>query len=300
MKKNQKSLTILGTIILSLLLTVNFFDCAFADTIALYETFDNVELIEENGGILTGGYSFIPGATQHTNTSLYIPAAGSLKYPNDSKAVIQQGTIGFWVRPDELSGGLLGIGELTKRNSFGIFIATHPTWRSKHVVLEMRDDLNRYYQAWSHKIPVEAEEYFFTTVTWGCDSKIMACVNGDCGFDKAFDICSWFTFEDTIEVGHTGFYPDADAAYDDMKMFDYQMTREQVKEYYESYLVPCEGDFDTDSDVDGSDLALFAADFGRTDCDSGPECEGDFDHDNDVDGSDLAVFAADFGRTDCP
>lgn len=129
---------------------------------------------------------------------------------------------------------------------------------------------------------------------------MMACVNGDCGFDKAFDICSWFTFEDTIEVGHTGFYPDADAAYDDMKMFDYQMTREQVKEYYESYLVPCEGDFDTDSDVDGSDLALFAADFGRTDCDSGPECEGDFDHDNDVDGSDLAVFAADFGRTDCP
>ena len=60
----------------------------------------------------------------------------------------------------------------------------------------------------------------------------------------------------------------------------------------------CEGDFDTDSDVDGSDLAVFAADFGRTDC-SG-DCEGDFDTDNDVDGSDLAVFAKDFGRTDCP
>lgn len=28
-------------------------------------------------------------------------------------------------------------------------------------------------------------------------------------------------------------------------------------------------------------------------------CEGDFDHDSDVDGSDLAIFAADFGRTDC-
>ena len=61
---------------------------------------------------------------------------------------------------------------------------------------------------------------------------------------------------------------------------------------------PCEGDFDIDGDVDGSDLAIFAADFGRTDCVE--DCEGDFDHDNDVDGSDLAVFAADFGRTDCP
>jgi len=30
------------------------------------------------------------------------------------------------------------------------------------------------------------------------------------------------------------------------------------------------------------------------------QCQGDFDHDQDVDGADLAVFAADFGRKDCP
>lgn len=62
-------------------------------------------------------------------------------------------------------------------------------------------------------------------------------------------------------------------------------------------VVQCPGDFDGDGDVDGSDLAVFATDFGATDC-SG-YCEGDFDGDADVDGSDLAVFAADFGRTDC-
>jgi hypothetical protein len=61
---------------------------------------------------------------------------------------------------------------------------------------------------------------------------------------------------------------------------------------------PCEGDFDSDGDVDGSDLSVFAAGFGRTDC-SG-DCEGDFDTDNDVYGSDLSVFTADFGRIDCP
>ena len=67
------------------------------------------------------------------------------------------------------------------------------------------------------------------------------------------------------------------------------------------YPICCEGDFDDDGDVDGSDLAVFAADFGRTDCTGSPyPCEGDFDDDGDVDGSDLAVFAADFGRTDCP
>jgi len=62
----------------------------------------------------------------------------------------------------------------------------------------------------------------------------------------------------------------------------------------------CEGDFDGDGDLDGSDLAILATDFGRTDCDTGPKCEGDFDKDRDVDGTDLATFAADFGRTDCP
>jgi photosystem II stability/assembly factor-like uncharacterized protein len=63
----------------------------------------------------------------------------------------------------------------------------------------------------------------------------------------------------------------------------------------------CDGDFDGDGDVDGSDLARFAGDFGRTDClkaGTAP-CEGDFDGDGDVDGSDLAGFAKSFGRTDC-
>jgi|LGVF01.1.fsa_nt_gb hypothetical protein len=72
------------------------------------------------------------------------------------------------------------------------------------------------------------------------------------------------------------------------------------KLYYNKTVTACEGDFDNDGDVDDSDLAVFAADFGRTDCDTGDKCEGDFDGDNDVDGSDLAVFAADFGRADCP
>ncbi|MCD4808256.1 MAG: hypothetical protein K8R13_11980, partial [Methanococcoides sp.] len=70
---------------------------------------------------------------------------------------------------------------------------------------------------------------------------------------------------------------------------NYKFTLTDVKKY--------KGDIDGDGDIDGSDLTVFATDFGRTDCDS--DCEGDFDDDNDVDSSDLAVFAADFGRTDC-
>jgi exo-beta-1,3-glucanase (GH17 family) len=64
--------------------------------------------------------------------------------------------------------------------------------------------------------------------------------------------------------------------------------------------IPCRGDFDGDLDVDGSDLAVFARQFGHTACSLAAPCNGDFDCDGDMDGSDLAVFAADFGRTECP
>jgi hypothetical protein len=63
-------------------------------------------------------------------------------------------------------------------------------------------------------------------------------------------------------------------------------------------IASCPGDFNGDGDVDSSDLAVFAADFGRTNCATGEPCEGDFD--KDVDDGDLSIFAADFGRTDCP
>ena len=61
----------------------------------------------------------------------------------------------------------------------------------------------------------------------------------------------------------------------------------------------CHSDFNNDGDVDGSDLAVFATDFGQTDYVTPPPWEGDFGGNGDVNGSDLAVFAMDFGRTDC-
>ncbi len=62
----------------------------------------------------------------------------------------------------------------------------------------------------------------------------------------------------------------------------------------------CEGNFDCDSDVDGSDASLFKGDFGRSfvsqPCSHGSPCNGDFNCDRDVDGSDAFIFKQDFGR----
>jgi hypothetical protein len=92
------------------------------------------------------------------------------------------------------------------------------------------------------------------------------------------------------------FHEDPDAG--DIDNLSITTTQPGMMQYFWTSEDPCEGNFDGDSDVDGSDLATFATDFGRTDCNG--DCEGDFDFDGDVDGSDLAVFSKDFGRTDCP
>jgi len=60
----------------------------------------------------------------------------------------------------------------------------------------------------------------------------------------------------------------------------------------------CEGDHDSDSDMDGRDLAVLAAAMG-TPC-MGGNCPGDLNRDGMVDGEDLLLFAPDFGKTLCP
>jgi cytochrome c553 len=83
------------------------------------------------------------------------------------------------------------------------------------------------------------------------------------------------------------------------KGFDYLNAESRLVEAVWKGKRWCPGDFNEDGDVDGSDLSVFAVDFGRTDCGVGPACKGDFDGDNDVDGADLSVFSADFGKTNC-
>ena len=63
----------------------------------------------------------------------------------------------------------------------------------------------------------------------------------------------------------------------------------------------CEADFMCDGDVDGSDAALFKADFGRSvilaPCTDESPCNGDFNCDGDADGTDASLFKFDFGHS---
>jgi len=62
----------------------------------------------------------------------------------------------------------------------------------------------------------------------------------------------------------------------------------------------CEGNFDIDDNVDGSDASAFKRSFGRNsgnrECTNDDPCKGDFLCDGDVDGADVSKFKSDFGR----
>jgi hypothetical protein len=64
----------------------------------------------------------------------------------------------------------------------------------------------------------------------------------------------------------------------------------------------CEGNFDGDLDVDGTDASTFKTDFGRSKisghpCSNADSCNGDFECDTDVDGTNASKFKSDFGRS---
>ena len=63
----------------------------------------------------------------------------------------------------------------------------------------------------------------------------------------------------------------------------------------------CEGNFDGDLDVDGTDASTFKVDFGRSKlinpCTNELPCNGDFECDIDVDGTNASKFKSDFGRS---
>ena len=65
----------------------------------------------------------------------------------------------------------------------------------------------------------------------------------------------------------------------------------------------CQGNFDFDQDVDGTDAFTFKVNFGRNPnwyfdpCTGLNPCPGDFDCDQDVDGTDAAAFRSEYGRS---
>ncbi len=212
--------------------------------LTFHEPFESSESVGTNGGSLYGG-TFVTGVF---GNALHLPSSGSLNYPNNGKVSISEGTIVFLFRPQATYNcGMLGIGGLSTANSFGTFLATHPTYGSRHIVTEIRDDNMEYYQAWSHGVYPDTNTWMCIATTWDCDSGFRVYVDGVGGYTESINVCDTFIMSNWINVGHAGWYSDCNGIYDEMKFFDYELSSSEIMDACTSFVV-CSGNSDCGDD----------------------------------------------------
>jgi len=138
----------------------------------------------------------------------------------------------------------------------------------------------------------------FTAYIQGRESEILSESSAGCGYGSGYWQVNIGNFATAWDAGDLLRVEISNTANGE------RATLEIVLEYggqvHDVVLLPddlCECDLNGDGKVDGFDLALLIADFGRTDC--GGLCQGDFSGDGDVDGSDIERLIAEFGRADC-
>jgi len=119
--------------------------------------------------------------------------------------------------------------------------------------------------------PITESGFYLSSTTSPLNAMFAISVNFDCG--------------------------EVQAPYDKSNILDVRAVRTRLCKTYGD----CEGNFDRDQDVDGTDASTFKRDFGRSvllrPCTTGDCCNGDFTCDSDVDGTDASKFKSDFGRS---
>lgn len=71
----------------------------------------------------------------------------------------------------------------------------------------------------------------------------------------------------------------------------------QTNPWDDQDIPPIIADFNSDGDVDGTDLSTVISEYGKNDCSQVDPCQYDLDADGDVDSIDLLFFSEDYGRT---
>jgi len=202
----------------------------FAGAMLFYESFDSLEVIQNNGG--TSAKNGWPDLTQGLmGNAADFSGSKAISYPISGNLTLNQGTLEFLVNAPNSNGlGFFDIGSLGKANSWGIFK------NSNHLIMEVKNFSNRFDQAWSPAPLIYDGLWHLVTAVWelrDSTTYFKVCWDGVCKSD--FDGITGSSFPDPngkFWVGWTGWYSYSQSKIDELKIYDYVKTDQEILDAY--------------------------------------------------------------------
>jgi len=196
-------------------------------TLLLYEPFESTQ---PSGWSITGSASSTTGKVQN---AVDFARGSRAAYPANVNS--NAGTIEFWFKPHfyvgsgETGTGLFEIGEIGQPNSIALFILPYKT--GNVVAMEMRDASNKLTQSWTRALKVDPEKWHHAVLTWKCNqnSNYMKIIyDGKSGSSNS-GACSSLSLPGNLKVaGVSGYYNDGSEAIDDLRVYNYVRTSQQI------------------------------------------------------------------------
>jgi hypothetical protein len=193
-----------------------------------YEGFEDLDSINENSGKVSRVVEkdFLSGIVGNG-----IDFSGNKRvcYPLKDNFNTGKGTIQFWVRPKNSNyHGFFDIGGLGSPNSWGIFK------NRDHIIMEVKNKFNSYDQAWSTG-PLKYDGNWHCIVApyvvSGDTTNFKVCVDGECksSYDGIKSQNNLDLNNDEFCIGWSGWYGYSESQFDELKIYDYAMSNNQIK-----------------------------------------------------------------------
>ncbi|KYK27273.1 hypothetical protein AYK26_04010 [Euryarchaeota archaeon SM23-78] len=219
---------------LKAVLVLLFFIIGFNSVEALlfYEPFNNISTIQDNNGSLLFAPIFCDGVL---GNALNLSNSKKVCYPLENNFNDTNGTLEFWVKPPSDNGlGFFDINGLMNPNSQGIFKNLN------YAIMEVKNNVNNYDQAWSPKQLVYDDEWHFIAAVWerrNITTYFKLCLDGECKSDYDGNIInSYPDLSQDFCVGWNRWYGYSESLFDELKIFEYAKSNQEIHEDYLSYV----------------------------------------------------------------
>ena len=199
---------------------------AAGECASFYDSLNDAESINANGGIIAGPLAFAPAVN---GSGAVFNGACHVTY-SDELFAASSGSVALWFRkfsPDE-AGGIWQIGTLGQPNSVGVFYAGQ-----SNVHFELRNSNGELVQINTPDVLMQ-DEWTHIVAAWRCDGS--ACdlwlfVNGR--FVTHGHLPGSFNqAAAALQIGYTGYYEYAEGIMDELRFFDWDLLDGEVYAEY--------------------------------------------------------------------